>query len=332
MKPTVVMAHTLSADTAIEEEVLGGEAELLTVAGLDDPADRAVARDADALMVTLQAVPADLLAVMDHCRIVCRVGTGVDAIDIPTATARGIWVTNVPDYSIDEVSSHALALLMALQRNIRGHLAAAQAGDWRYQTVSPIRRFQGQTLGILGYGRIGSAMGKKGLGVGLRVIAHDPYLSSEKIAATGADAVGFQELLRESDFLSLHVPLTDGTRGIIDAAALAQMKPTAYLINTARGEVVDIPALVAAVRSGRLAGAGIDVLPTEPPDPNEPVLHEPRILVTPHVAWASEESKVDVRRRGAEDVLRVLRGARPRNPVNELDPDRSRLPVAAGGE
>jgi D-3-phosphoglycerate dehydrogenase / 2-oxoglutarate reductase len=332
MRPTVVMAHTLAEETSIEEEVLGADADLVTIDSLDDPGDRAAAREAAALMVTVQPVPADLLGLMDRCRIVTRVGTGVDAIDIPVATARGIWVTNVPEYSIDEVSSHALALLMALQRNIRGHLAAAQGGDWRYQTVTPIRRFQGQTLGILGFGRIGGAMGRKGLGIGLRVIAHDPYLPPERIGAAGAEPVSFETLLKESDFLSLHVPLTHGTRGIIDAAALARMKPTAYLVNTARGEVVDISALVAAVRAGRLAGAGLDVLPTEPPDPKDPVLHEPRILVTPHVAWASEESKVDVRRRGAEDVLRVLRGERPRNPVNELNPERGHLPVAAGGE
>lgn len=316
--PTVMMAHTGGDDAAIEREIFSGlDANLVSVADLGAAEALAVAADADAVMVTTQPVSAELLGLLPRCRIVTRVGTGVDAIDLEAAAARGVWVTNVPDYSIDEVSSHALSLLMALQRNLRGHVAAARAGDWRYQSVAPIRRFSELTLGVLGFGRIGSAMGRKGLGVGLRVIAHDSFIPAERITAAGAAAVDFDTLLRESDFLSLHVPLTPGTRGVMDAAALAKMKPTAYLINTARGEVIDIPALVAAVRAGKLAGAGLDVLPTEPPDTDDPVLHEPGILVTPHVAWASEESKVDVRRRAAADVARVLRGERPRNPVND---------------
>lgn len=321
MGPTVLMAHTAIDDAAIERELFAPlAARLVAAADLDAPAARAAAREADALMVGVHRVPAALLGLMARCRIVTRVGTGVDAIDIPTATGRGVWVTNVPDYAIDEVSSHALALLLALHRNLRGHLAATAGGEWRYQAVSPIPRFAGLTLGLLGFGRIGSAMGRKGLGVGLRVVAHDPHIPQERIGAAGVEAVDFATLLRDADFLSLHVPLTDETRGLIDAASLARMKPTAYLINTARGEVVDVPALVAAVRAGRLAGAGLDVLPTEPPDPDDPVLREPRILLTPHIAWASEESKVDVRRRAAEDVARVLRGERPRTPVNEPAP------------
>lgn len=327
--PTILMAHTGIDDAAIERELLAPlAARLVAAADLDAPDARAVAREADALMVGVHRVPADLLGLMERCRIVTRVGTGVDAIDVPTATAHGVWVTNVPDFAIDEVSSHALALLLALHRNLRGHLAAAAGGNWRYQAVSPIPRFAGLTLGLLGFGRIGSAMGRKGLGAGLRVIAHDPHLPQERIGAAGAAAVDFATLLREADFLSLHVPLTDETRGLLDAPALARMKPTAYLINTARGEVVDLPALVAAVQTGRLAGAGLDVLSTEPPHPDDPVLREPRILLTPHVAWASEESKLDVRRRAAEDVARVLRGERPRTPVNAP----ARLRPLAGSE
>lgn len=316
--PTILVASTMGEDAEIEAEVFAGlGANLVTVPHLGTAEALAVVPEAAAVMVTTQPVGAELLGLLGKCQIVTRVGTGVDAIDAETAAARGVWVTNVPDYSIDEVSSHALALLMALQRNLRGHVAAARAGDWKYQSVSPIRRLSELTLGVLGYGRIGSAMGRKGAGVGLRVIAHDPYLPDERVREGGAVPVDFDTLLRESDYLSLHVPLTPETRGLINASALAKMKPTAYVVNTARGEVIDIPALVTAVQSGKLAGAGIDVLPTEPPDADDPVLHEPGILVTPHVAWASEQAKVDVRRRGAEDVLRVLRGERPKYPVNE---------------
>jgi D-3-phosphoglycerate dehydrogenase len=304
----------------VQEELAFLEAEVIAVDSLQVPEARAVLDRVAALMVTTHPVSVELLERMPNCRIVCRVGTGVDAIDVPSATRRGIWVTNVPDYSIDEVSTHALALLLALERNLRGHLAAAAAGDWRYQPVSPIRRLRGKTLGILGFGRIGSTMGRKGLGIGFRVAACDPYIPQERISDAGATPVDFETLFRTADAISLHVPLTEETRQIVNERALVLMKPTAFLVNTARGEVVDVDALLAAVQRGQLAGAAVDVLPTEPLPTDHPLLHEPRILVTPHVAWASEEAAVDVRRRAAEDVARVLRGERPRTPVNEVEP------------
>ena len=318
-QPTVVICYHKFGDASLELGMLAeAGVRVVQVTALDTPEGIAATREADALMVTVQRVPADLLAGMERCRIVCRVGTGLDAIDIPAATARGVWVTNVPDYAIDEVSTHALALALAQIRNLRGHLAAARGGDWSYQPHPPVRRLTGQTLGVLGFGRIGKAMGRKARGVGFRVVAHDPYLADEEIANHGAEPVGFERLLGESDVLSLHVPLTPETRHVVDAAALALMRPTAYLVNTARGEVVDVDALLAAVRAGRIAGAAVDVLPTEPPREDDPLLAEPRILVTPHVAWASEESAVDVRRQGVAEVLRVLRGEPPRAPANEV--------------
>jgi D-3-phosphoglycerate dehydrogenase len=218
-----------------------------------------------------------------------------------------------------------MAFLLALNRNLFRHRAMSQTGGWRYETERPIRRLAGQTLGILGLGRIGGASARKGRGLGLNVIAHDPYLPPERFEELGVCSVDFETLLRESDFLTLHVPLLPETHQIIDAAALVKMKPTAFLINTARGEVVDVDALVTAVRAGTIAGAGIDVLPTEPPPPDHPILHEEGILVTPHVAWASTESGHDARLRGAEDVIRVLRGEAPRYPANTVQD----LPVAA---
>jgi D-3-phosphoglycerate dehydrogenase len=328
MRQRVVLAYAGLGDGGIEQEVFGaGDVEVTMVDHLDSPEGVAVARNTDALMVTVQPVSGRLLASMERCKVVTRVGTGVDAIDIATPTARGIWVTNVPDYSIDEVSTHALALLLAQARNLPAHLTAAATGNWRYQWETPIRRYNRLTLGILGFGRIGSAMGRKGLGTGLRVIACDPYVCEERITEVGAEPVDFDTLLRTSDFLSLHVPLTDTTRGIIDGRALSLMQQSAYIVNTSRGEVIDTDALVVAVQRGQIAGAALDVLPVEPPPPNDPVMHEPKILVTPHVAWASEEAAQDVKRRGAEDVLRVLRGERPRCPVNDVD----RVSAAIGG-
>ena len=319
MNRKVLIIYAGHKEVTIEREVLESYgAEVIAAVDGDTPEALAHFGDCDALMVTLHPVSATLMDRMPKCKIVCRIGTGLDAIDIPAATERGIWVTNVPDYSIDEVSSQAMAFLLALNRNLFRHRAMSQTGGWRYETERPIRRLAGQTLGILGLGRIGSASARKGQGLGLNVIAHDPYLPAGRFAELGVRSVDFETLLREADFLTLHVPLLKETRQIIDTAALAMMKPTAFLINTARGEVVDVDALVTAVRAGMIAGAGIDVLPTEPPPPDSPILHEEGILVTPHVAWASIESGHDARLRGAEDVIRVLRGEAPRYPANTV--------------
>lgn len=327
MRPTVLIAYAEHKDVAEERPVLEAAGfEVVAAPTLDDPLAQETLARADALMVTVQPVPAETLRRMPRCRIVCRVGTGLDAIDIPTATALGIWVTSVPDYSIDEVSTHAVALLLALARQLFPHRRMAADGPWRYDTAAPIRRLQGQTLGILGFGRIGKAVARKGAGLGLRVVACDPHLTDAAFAAERVERVDFPTLLAGSDFLSLHVPLTDQTRRIVDAVALARMKPGAYLVNTARGEVVDVPAVVDAVRGGRLAGAALDVLPAEPPAPDDPVLREERIIVTPHIAWASTEAAADVRVRGATDVVRVVSGERPVYPANELS---VREPAAA---
>ena len=327
--PLVLITYAAHKEVNLEADILrAAGATVVATEATDTPEAEAAFPDADALMVSIQPISADLMDRMPRCKIICRVGTGMDAIDIPAATARGIWVTNVPDYSIDEVSSHAIAFVYALARNLFRHRDLSRTGTWRYQTERPIRRMAGQTLGVLGLGRIGSASARKGLGIGLNVIAHDPHLPEERFTALGVRRVDFDTLLRESDFLTLHVPLIPETRHIVDAAALAKMKPTAFLINTARGEVVDIDALVDAVRTGTIAGAGIDVLPSEPPPPDHPILHEESILVTPHIGWASTEAGHDVKVRGAEDVARVLRGEPPKYPANQVTPRPE--PVAAG--
>ena len=316
--PTVVITYHKFGDAPTERGVLAAlGARVVQVDDLDSPASVAALRVADALMVTIQPVPAATIAHLDRCRIISRVGTGVDAIDLPAATARGIWVTSVPDYAIDEVSAHALALILTHARRLPTLVASTRRGEWDPKVAPMPRRLTGQTLGLLGFGRIGRATAARGRGLGFAVIAHDPYVAPAEIAAAGVRAVDRDTLLRESDYLSLHVPLTAETRGLIDAAALARMQPSAVLVNTARGEVVDPDALLAAIQAGRLAGAALDVLPTEPPAPDHPLLRDDRVLITPHSAWSSEESAHDVAVRGAEEVVRVLRGDRPRCPVNE---------------
>ena len=249
-------------------------------------------------------------------RHIARYGVGVDNIDIAAATARGILVTNVPDYCIDEVSDQALAMMLDLGRRTTALDRSMRAGQWAPQAAGPIYRLRGRTCGIIGLGRIGTATAAKAAAFGLRVIAYDPYLTAEQAAQRGAQLVDLPTLLAESDYISLHAPLTDETRHIINAGTLAQMKPTAYLVNTARGPLVDNDALVAALRQRRIGGAGLDVQEGEPLPTDHPLFALDTVLLSPHVAFYSEESLVDLQRRVAEEVVRVLAGQPPRNPVN----------------
>ena len=319
MKPRVAICYPGFGDIDIELDILRRlDADVIHAGATDTPAAKDAIRTADAVMVTVQPVPADLIAGMECCRIIARVGTGLDAIDLEAATKQRVWVTYVPDYSIDEVSAHAITLLLAQARGLAPLLKSSQAGKWDGGGVY-VRRLQGQVLGIIGCGRIGLATAAKGRGLGLDVIGYDPYINADQLAANGVRAVDLPTLLRESDYISLHMPLTADNRHLINAAALAQMKPSAYLVNTARGPLIDEAALLDAVRAGTIAGAALDVLTVEPPAADHPLMHEERILITPHIAWYSEEAKVDVRRRGAEEVVRVLQGDAPRAPVNRIE-------------
>jgi D-3-phosphoglycerate dehydrogenase / 2-oxoglutarate reductase len=316
--PTVVIAYDGFSGITVEEEVLAVTgAEVVHTGDLDSTSAREATREADALMVTTQAVDADLITGMERCRIIARVGTGLDAIDIEVATEQGIWVTSVPDYSIDEVSTHAITLLLVQARQLQAMLASVNRGAWwDPDRIGQVRRLEGQTLGILACGRIGQATARKAQGLGLKVIAHDPYQEPDALAKDGIRAVDRETLFRESDFITLHAPLNDETRHIVNAETLALMKPSAFLINTARGDLINEEDLLEAVRSRQIAGAALDVLSVEPPPPDHPLLHEERILVTPHAAWYSEEAKHDVRLKGAQEVARVLQNRPPRAPVN----------------
>ncbi|MBA3946578.1 MAG: C-terminal binding protein [Herpetosiphonaceae bacterium] len=315
----VVIAYEGFGNFAVEREILQAlDANIVQSGNVDTPQALAAARQADAIIVTVQKISANLIASLERCRVISRAGTGLDAIDIPAATAQGIWVAYVPDYSVDEVSSHAVGLLLAHARGIPWLVESTRSGSWSHQVIAPRRRLSGQTLGLLGFGRIGQVVAAKARGLGLEIIVHDPYLADQFITDNGARPVDRETLLRDSDYLSLHVPLTDANRRFLDAQALALMKRTAFVINTARGGLIDEEALLRAVQSGQLAGAGLDVLTVEPPPPDHPLLHEPRIIITPHTGWYSEDANHDVRVRACEEVVRVLRGERPRYPVNEI--------------
>ena len=278
------------------------------------------ARDADAILTLDEPFTARVIEQLRSCRVISRFGIGVDRVDVEAATRRGIVVANVPDYCVDEVSDHALALLLAIARRTHALDAAVRAGTWDTPTVAgDVRRLRGQLLGIVGFGRLGRRLAEKARALGLGVLAHDPYVEEGEVRARGAEPVTLRELLERSDWISLHLPLTEETRHLIDAEALRRMKPTAVLLNTARGAVVDQDALVAALREGRLRGAGLDVLEREPPAPDDQLLALDNVVVTSHAAFYSVEALAEMRRTAVENVVRVLTGRPPLFAVNEID-------------
>ena len=252
---------------------------------------------------------------LQNLKAVGRYGIGVDNIDVPAATEKGIAVINVPSYCEEEVSDHALAMLLAWVRKIPHYAVEVRKGIWDWKTGRPICRLHGKVLGLLGFGKIAGRLAAKAKALGLVIIAHDPYLPEGVFSALGVKRVGFEELLSQSDFLSIHVPLTKETRHLIDAKALSLMKPTACLINTSRGAVVDEQALVEALKRGQLAGACLDVLEKEPPDAGNELLQMPQVLISPHVAWYSRVKR-ELRRKVASDIGWALNGLLPKGLVN----------------
>src|SRR4029077_9239629 len=274
-----------------------------------------VAKGADALLATYAKITADMIRQMTRCRIISRFGIGVDNVDIPAATERGIVVTKVPDYCIDEVSDHAVALLLTAVRKIPLANSLVQQGCWEMPAVVPIHRLRGSVLGLVGFGRIPQLVAPKAQAFGVRVVAFAPYVPSEIFARAGVERVDFSQLLKVADYVSIHSPLLPETRNLFGDEAFRQMKPTAYLINTARGPIVDEAALARALDAGELAGAALDVMPQEAPV-DSPLLGRDDVIITPHTSFYSEESLVDLQVKAAEEVVRVLGGQAPRNPVN----------------
>jgi D-3-phosphoglycerate dehydrogenase len=275
-------------------------------------------RDADAVLNVRAPVTRRAIAAMERCRVIVRYGIGVDSIDIPAATERGIMVANVPDYCLDEVSDHALTLLLMLSRQIAPSMALAREGTWSVSKMPPVQRLRGQTCGLFGCGRIGSLLAGKVSVLGIQVIVHDPYLSEQRAREMGAELVTFDGLLARADFISLHAPLTDETRHVFGAAAFAKMKTTASIVNTARGGLIDEVTLLAALDAGRLYGAGLDVMESETvvtPTRTALVTH-PKIIVTAHTAWLSQQARQTLQLRAIEQALACLRGEIPYGLVN----------------
>lgn len=272
-----------------------------------------LARDSVAIATCWAAVNEDVIQAAQRCRVICRMGIGLDNIAVPAASRRRIPVTNVPDYCIEEVAQHALALLLAAARNIGHFHLQTKRGVYDRQSAAAMHRLSGQTLGIAGFGRIGRRLYQLADALGMPVIA---WTQSGNDHGTGCRMVDLPVLLNESDFLSLHLPLTASTHQLVGAEELAQMKPTAWLINTSRGGLVDADALHQALRDNEIAGACLDVFEPEPPDLGEPLFRDERVIVTPHAAFVSVESLIDLRTRVARQIAAALRGERPENVVN----------------
>jgi|SRR5437764_573171 len=275
----------------------------------------AVARDADAILVTYAKLTGDLLRQLRQCRAIGRFGLGVDNIDIAAARERGIAVTYVPDYCMHEVSDHAMGLTLALLRKITQSNALVQAGRWEIAPVVPIHRLAGRVLGLVGFGNIPRTLAPKAKAFGLRVVAHDPYVAPQVLAAAQVEGVSFDRLLEISDIVSIHAPLMPATRGLFNAEVLQKMKRGALLINTARGPLVDEAALVAALDAGHLGGAALDVVADEPLAKESKLIGRDNVILTPHTAFYSVEALEELQTKCASDVARVLSGEPPVYPV-----------------
>jgi D-3-phosphoglycerate dehydrogenase len=316
-RPLVAVSDSVFPTLDLAEGVLSElDAELRLA---DEPTPDAildVARNADGMLVTYAQITGDMIRQLNRCRVIARFGIGVDNVDIEAATQANIVVTKVPDYCIDEVSDHSLGLLLALARKIPFSNQMTHAGEWKMPAVAPLYRLKGCVLGLVGFGQIPRLLAPKAQALGLKVIAYDPYVSEESMASGAVRKVGLDELLEVSDLISVHAPLTPDTHHMFNREAFRRMKSSAFLVNTARGPLVDEQALVEALDEGRIAGAALDVLEQEPPPADSPLLGRTDIILTPHTGFYSIESLEDLQTKAAQEVVRVLRGEKPRSPVN----------------
>jgi D-3-phosphoglycerate dehydrogenase len=303
----VVVTDQVFPDVDYERKILSDLGADLVVADGTHAGALAEARDADALLNTYLAINAEFLAGLEKCKIVARYGIGVDNVDIAAAKAAGVVVTNVPDYCVEEVALHTATMILALVRRLPEAQREYANSAWGVDGIRPVERLSEQTVGLLGYGRIARKVAEIMRACGASIITHDPFVTSTD---DGTEVVDFDELLSRSNVLSLHAPLTPDTRGIIDANALGALPRGARLVNTSRGPLVVMKDLVAALESGQLSGAGLDVFEVEPPDVAA-IGDVPGLLATPHTAFYSESSLRESQRKATDQVVKVLTGQAP---------------------
>jgi len=317
MTTKVLITDYVWPSTDPEREVLEAAGiELVIAPDTSESTLADLARDVDAIMFCFAQVTSKVLEAATNCKIAARYGIGVDNVDIAKATELGIVVTNVPDYCMDEVTDHALGMILALNRRLVPHNRTVVAGGWNDVALDqPMHRTRGATLGIVGFGRIGRALADKAVGFGMNILAYDPMIEiGTKV--DGTDAVSLDDLLAGSDFVSLHVPLIPATENMIGAPELAKMKPGSIIVNCARGGLIDEDALAASLASGHTAGAGLDVVEPTPPDPAGALLQQENVIITPHTAFFSQASTLELEQRTAQEVVRVLAGEPPENLIN----------------
>ena len=308
----VVVSDQVFPTVDLERALLAGiDAELVVASG-DQEAVLEVAADADGILNTYLPWDADAIARLENCKIIARYGIGIDNVDLEAAREAGIVVTNVPDYSVQEVATHALALILAALRKIVVADQSARVGVWGVDNFRPIRRLSELTVGLVGFGRIGRRLAAPVEALGAQVVVHDPYLSEDPALPP---LLELDDLLGRSDIVSLHLPLTEETRGLINESTIGKMKDGAILVNTSRGPLVDFTALAAALGAGKLSAAALDVFVTEPVDA---ALLEgvPNLIATPHMAYYSEEALEESQRKATTQVIKVLTGEPPDYRVN----------------
>ena len=292
-------------------------AEIIEVAAKTDEDIIAAARDADAVLHILPRVQRRAIEAFERCKLITRMGIGYDEVDVEAATEKGIMVCNVADYCQEEVSDHALTLLLAATRKVKIFDENIRAGRWGWRYTRPMYEIRGRTLGLVAFGKIARCLVPKAQGLGLKVIAFDPYLYDDIFAKWDVERrLDLEDLLSESDFVSLHAPFTRETKGMMGESEFRKMKPTAYLINTSRGAVVNEEALLKALHEKWIAGAALDVMVEEPLPVTSPLMQAPNLILTPHAAWYTEKSVEVLVQKAMDDVVRALQGKRPKNLVN----------------
>lgn len=272
--------------------------------------------DADAIIFCFKEIDSEILEVAKKCKVASRYGIGVDNIDIDKCTELGIVVTNIPDYCLEEVSDHAISMILSLNRRIVDHWSMVRKGGWNNLSLDiPVLRLSESTLGIVGFGRIGKTISKRIASLGVRCIAYDPLLEEEDIVE-GVEIVSFEKLLELSDFITVHVPLTNSTHHLFSYKEFKKMKNTAILVNCARGGLIDEEAASNAISNGHLGGVGLDVIEDMSDSPSSPLFNNHNVIITPHTAFFSKASSEELQRRTCEEVIRVLNNKIPENIIN----------------
>jgi D-3-phosphoglycerate dehydrogenase len=316
----VVVTDDRHGDFSVEKEVLDAIGAEVSVCNCDTKEEVIrECRDADGILLNLSPMPAEVIEKLERCKIIARYGVGYDNVDVPACTKKGIYVANVPDYCAEEVSDQALALLMACVRKVVHSDTQIRQGKWNIAKEMKIHRIEGKTFALLGFGMISKAFLRKikGFNPG-RILVFDPFVDAETIASYGAVKVEWEDALSEADYISVHIPLNAHTKGMIDEKAFAFMKPSAILINTSRGAVIDEKAMIKALSSKTINCAGLDVFETEPIQSDNKLRELDNCVLTDHVGWYSVESIIELKRKAAENVRDVLKCGKPKYPVNKI--------------